>query len=393
MLHITVCLFFLLLLQHPPRVFGGFVYTTCKRGFEKLLKQQVLEAQPDLRFAFSRPGLLTWKCPDTYDSREFRRPASVWLARSAGESLTSQALTAADVKLAALELKATRGITKPLRLHCWAREGEEGLSSEHPQLIADRAKRVDDFRRELLAESDGLFHIDGEVANDGDYVLDVILGEGQEKNFVGAHTHGAACRTRLPNNFLHLELPSDAPSRAYLKTEEAVVSLQLPVVAGDVAVEIGSSPGGSVLSLLRRGVTVYGVDPCPSDRTHSPVVLGHKSFREVKSKLHQLRLSDLPKSSDWLLCDANIGPEEAVPHLSRLAKSLSLRKGLLYTCKLGGPLLAMQPSRVLQYIESVAADMASGSGGLFDEADVQPLSLPSHRQEILLFFPRRKSFL
>ena len=54
-------------------------------------------------------------------------------------------------------------------------------------------------------------------------------------------------------------MPAEAPSRAYAKIEEAIAWAQLPVRAGDVALEIGAAPGGAVMALARRGVAAAPV--------------------------------------------------------------------------------------------------------------------------------------
>ena len=468
-----------LLLLAVQQVQGGFVFTTCKRGFERLLKQEVLTLHPELRFAYSRPGLITWKSPEDWDARTDFWPDSFFI-RGAGVSVLSQAADASQVLAAAVELKAARCLSSPLRLHCFAREEDESLlSSEHPQVVADREARVQAMRSELLlsappglffgpqpgpaaaeAGSDNAALLDPSLdwARDGETVLDVVLGEPGDKTFVGAHVQQSAAadsasasasasagsgsgewsqpprtRTGLPNNALRLALPAEAPSRAWLKTAEALAVLGLQPRAGDTAVEIGSAPGGSVFALLSRGLTVVGVDPCPSDRTHSPVIMRHPHFSEVRAKLHQLRRDQLPGAVQWLLCDANVDAEDAVPHLGRLCRELARPaattaasaaaaadggrggsasasavgqgssdpssaiasasaapqglQGLLYTCKLGGPVLALGPERVLQYLQSVREDLVLAAGGAVDGRRVRLVSLPSHRSEVLLYAP------
>ena len=44
----------------PPATFG-FVWAVCQLGAEPALKDEVARLHPGWRFAFSRPGLVTWK--------------------------------------------------------------------------------------------------------------------------------------------------------------------------------------------------------------------------------------------------------------------------------------------------------------------------------------------
>lgn len=403
---------------------GGFVYTTCKRGFEKLFKLEVMNTFPDLKFAFSRPGLITWKAPDSFSTQNFNLPASKsYFVRSFGSSVMSQATNVDDILNAVTELRESWQISSSsqLRLHVFGREEELALKSEHPQVLADRKHRIDTLRNDLLGSSD-MFYQDGDEAKDNEVVLDVIVGEENEKTFVGCHIHDSKTRrSRYPNNLLpFITLPPEAPSRAYMKIEEAISYLDIRLSPGDVALEIGSAPGGCVYSLLQRGLTVVGVDPCPSDRTHAPILHKNPAFTEIKSKLHQLSLNQLPETVQWLLCDANIDALDALPHLKNICKylhtkSLSLSqspphsssstsstlptssstktsvssskgfKGLIYTSKLNDEVFALQPHKALEYIKNVKEELLSTQ--VFDEKNVIITTLPSNRQEVLIYAP------
>jgi hypothetical protein len=131
----------------PQLAEGGFVYTTCKKGFEKLLKCEIQTLNPTLKFAFSRPGLITWKQPEDAAFDSFDSSGSIFM-RSHGQSVSAQAVTAADVVNAASDL----GIKKSLRLHVWGREEEPGLKSEHPQVTLDRTARVEKLKSDLLQQ-------------------------------------------------------------------------------------------------------------------------------------------------------------------------------------------------------------------------------------------------
>jgi hypothetical protein len=537
-----------------------FVFSTCKPTFEKLLKWEIQQAHPELKFAFSRPGLLTWKAE--HENFALKRGGLVFL-RAAGHSIVAQARDAADVRTEARLLRDTMasssGGVGRLRLHVFGRESERGPAGdkEHPLAVADREARISALRRELLrgsgvaadagaaaadddadvadgGGSDGaLFHPE-EQAREGELVLDVCVGSSAEEAlFLGWHVHnGGERRTAFANDSLpFLRQPKEAPSRAYLKVEEAIHCLRLApdaaaetaaaaaaaaaaagaaaapqavpaesggresgsarrrrkresvlMAPGDTALEIGSAPGGCVYSLLQRGLLVTGVDPCPSHaRTahHDVITQGRlgRNFTEVRARLHQLlpaeagkeakgvvgakgaqgakderggggsshhphrgrkeagtgntnrgkvlarqqRKKGLPASVQWLLCDANMHPSEAVPHLVRLCKHYAAAaddtantseahaaagagaggaggavagggaggaggggrglKGLLYTCKLESTVLERPPREVLQYVHGVRDSLRKT--GLFREVTVA--MLPSNRQEVLVY--------
>src|SRR5437899_10069622 len=69
----------------------SFVFATCQIGAEPALKQEVARECPGLRFAFSRPGFLTFKIsqgkkiPADFDSKlVFARTAGFCLGKASG---------------------------------------------------------------------------------------------------------------------------------------------------------------------------------------------------------------------------------------------------------------------------------------------------------------------
>jgi 23S rRNA (cytidine2498-2'-O)-methyltransferase len=285
----------------------GFVFTTCAPGSEGALKEDVARATPALRLAFSRPGLVTFKIDGAVPD-DVPRP-SAW-ARVWGASL-GRAGTAAEA-LAWLPAEAKH-------LHVFARDpDDEGA-----------AAAVAEVEEALRAAAEPGRFIEGHTARHGELIADVIL-DGSTW-LLGVHRHGPG-RSRLPGGALPVEVPADAPSRAYAKIEEAIAWAELPIAAGHVAVEVGSAPGGAAFALARRGVTVWGVDPGAMD----PAVLafvGPSGARvhHVKESLAAVRWEALPRRVDWLLLDVNLAPQVAIHGLARLvpAWKKSLRGAVL----------------------------------------------------------------
>ncbi|HVK72825.1 MAG TPA: hypothetical protein VM734_05870 [Kofleriaceae bacterium] len=270
----------------------GFVFATCAPGFEGALKDDVARAQPALRLAFSRPGVVTFKL-DGDATADAARPAP-W-ARAWGASL-GRAAGAAEA--AALIPAGAR------RLHVFAREPE----------VAGADAAVADARAALVAT--GRFD-DDPRATRGELVADVIVAPG-EPWLIGVHRHGPR-RSPWPGGAWPVDVPADAPSRAYAKIEEAIAWADLPVVAGQAAVEIGSAPGGAAYALARRGVTVWGVDPGAMD-PHVLAYTGPAGARvhHVAESLAAVRWETLPRTIDWLLCDVHLAPPVALHGLARL---------------------------------------------------------------------------
>jgi len=188
---------------------ADFTFATCLPGLETAVKLDVQRARPELRFAYSRPGLVTFKAPGSIAPED--APATPF-ARVWGKSLGP----ARDPEDAAHKL-AYLGVQ---RVHVFARDPDAA-----PELAPWQ-------------------HGDGGPAEDGELVADVIVDLG-EPAWLGLHRHDAR---HLPHagGMIPVDVPADAPSRAYAKLEEAIAWGKLAVERGQVAVEIGAAPGGAL---------------------------------------------------------------------------------------------------------------------------------------------------
>lgn len=323
---------------------SSFLYCACQAGAEAALKLGVGQEHPDLRPAFGRPGLVTFKAPSPLPAALLRVTfplARVWgvslgPARGVEELFAGLAGAAAAAAFAALG--AAPG--EPLRLHVWERDRWQP-GHEPPGFAYGDAAAV--VREAIVAAWPASRpRAEGELAEAGDLVLDVVLGEADEPWLVGLRRRRAeepafpGCRIRVPK-------PAWVPSRAYFKLEEALVWSRAPVRAGDVAVELGSAPGGASWALLQRGLHVHGIDNAEMD----PRVLdyhgaghgagdGHGNrFVHHKCLMGQVQRQDLPRALHWVLCDVNLAPQVAFQTLRRMvARPRRDLCGVLLTLKL-----------------------------------------------------------
>ena len=323
-----------------------FVFATCAPGLEPAVKRELLRTRPELRFAYSRPGLVTFKSPRAVTPED--PPGSVF-ARVWGRSIGA----AADPAAAAAQLAALG----PDRVHAFPRE---------PAAAPDAAPDAAQARALELAPWQALGP--GGPAAPGELVADVIVARG-EPAWLGVHRHDAA-RPAHPGGAIPVALPPDAPSRAYGKIEEAIAWARLPVAAGQVALEIGAAPGGAALALARRGLTVWGVDP----GALAPAVLAHPGVRHVPKKVGALRWEELPPRVDWLLLDVNLAPQVALHELARLAPPLlpSLL-GAVLTLKLNDWAFVDELPALVERIRRIFGSALP---------DVRLRHLPSNRREI-----------
>jgi 23S rRNA (cytidine2498-2'-O)-methyltransferase len=201
----------------------------------------------------------------------------------------------------------------------------------------------------------------------GELVADVIVGAtAGEPAWLGAHRHD---RFRLPNagGAIPVEVPDDAPSRAYAKIEEVIAWAGLPIERGQVALEIGAAPGGAVLALARRGVEVWGVDTGEL----SPSVLALPNVHHVAKKVGALRWEELPPRIDWLLVDVNLAPQVALHEVGRLMPRLKAAlRGAVFTLKLNDWTFVAELPAMVERIRQMGLP------------DVRMRHLPSHRREV-----------
>ena len=122
-------------------------------------------------------------------------------------------------------------------------------------VLIDRQNLIAQTQAELLQEGSELFKTTR--VEDGEEVLDVIVGDPGEKLFVGFHTHSQS-HSEHAGSLPTITIPLDAPSRAYRKMEEYLEYTGTNLEPMQVALEIGSAPGGACYSLLRRGLRVFG---------------------------------------------------------------------------------------------------------------------------------------
>jgi 23S rRNA (cytidine2498-2'-O)-methyltransferase len=309
----------------------SFVFATCLPGVEPAVKLEVARTRPELRFAYSRPGLVTFKSPNEVAPDDV--PGSAF-ARVWGASLGA----APDVE-AARQLLAEVGAS---RVHVFPRDPDAQLDLSSWQALGP----------------------DGPAAP-GEIVADVILAEG-EPAWLGVHRHDAT-RPPHPGGSIPVEIPAAAPSRAFAKIEEAIAWAKLPVAAGQVALEIGAAPGGAVLALAQRGLEVIGVDT----GALAPEVLALPNVTHVAKKVGALRWEELPARIDWLLVDVNLAPQVALHEVARLMPKLRpTLRGAVFTLKMNDWKFVAELPRLVERIREMGLP------------DVRLRHLPSNRREI-----------
>jgi len=345
-----------------------FAFSTCLPGLEAAVKLDVPRVRPQLRFAYSRPGLVTFKspteiAPDDVAGTAFARVwgASIGAVRDPEEA--ARRIT---------ELGATR-------VHVFARElgdyhsdtgsdggggGSDGGGSGGSG-GSDGGSDRGNAASEVSRWKDALRALPSGLALDGELVADVIVAPG-EPAWLGLHRQDDR-HLPYPGGVIPVDMPVDAPSRAYAKIEEAIAWARLPVEAGQVALEIGAAPGGAVMALARRGLAVWGVDTGEL----APQVRALPGVHHVAIKVGALRWEQLPPRVDWLLVDVNLAPQVALHEIARLMPRLRpTLRGAVITLKLNDWSFIDALPKLVARVES------------FGFRDVRLRHLPSNRREI-----------
>ncbi len=113
-----------------------------------------------------------------------------------------------------------------------------------------------------------------------------------------------------------------APSRSYLKIEEAYVVLGREPVAGETVCDLGAAPGGWSYSAAKRGARVLAIDNGPLKSG----ALNHPHIEHWREDAFKYRPSFVtrggtsegktsPGGLDWLFCDLVEEPHHVMQHL------------------------------------------------------------------------------
>ncbi len=305
-----------------------FVFVTVQSGAERALKNEIAREHPELKLAFSRPGFVTFRSLEDFADDFVLRSV---FARTWGFSLGK--VNGGDDSQrarAAWRLFGEELPDDPIRhLHVWQRDC--ALPGDHGY----------DGAADELARSLGALLIENRPATSKPRIVDSAAAIGdlvlveRDEWWLGWHRPNTP-ETRWPGGVPQIALPPRMISRAYLKIVEALEWSELPIQPGDRCVEIGSSPGGSCLALLERGLLVTGIDPAEMD----PEVLAHPNFTPIRAIAKNVKRGIFHECR-WLVMDANVAPNYTLDTLDGVLTQGGARpEGLVLTLKLTDPALA-----------------------------------------------------
>lgn len=286
-----------------------FVFALCQRGAEVALKREASRVLPSYAPAYQRPGLVTFRTPQPV-TPELELP--LVFARASGMSLGA----ARDAPAALERARSVQAELAGERLCLQVVERDLFRADEEPPGY-QRGALAQVHDASLRAAAPELF-TQSAIPKLGDLVLSAIVAK-DDPWLLGLHRHTRG-RCPHPGGRYPIKVPEQAPSRAYSKIEEAIRAFQLPVRAGDVALELGAAPGGAALALLQRGVSVLGVDPAEMD-AHTLSFQGPHGARltHLQKPMGALARDELPRHVDWLLMDVHLAPQVALRSARKIA--------------------------------------------------------------------------
>ena len=347
----------------PP----GFLFVTCQVGAEPALKRELARDWPELRFAYSRPGFLTFKLPPEHPLAAQLNLRSVF-ARTAGYSLGK--LTGADSNELARAIWPLVGQRQVHAVHVWQRDahppGEHSFQPGPTPLSIAAAAAIEQHLPPAGEVEPATTIPVNQIADRGQTVLDCVIVEPTEW-WIGLH-HVYSPPSRWPGGVLPIEPPSDMVSRAFLKMEESLAWSGLPIAAGDVCVELGSAPGGASQALLRHDLVVNGIDPAEMD----PCVLAEPNFHYLRMRAADLKRREF-RGVKWLMSDMNVLPWQTFEAVESIVTNRQVNvAGLLLTLKLDDWSLAEE---IPNYLNRIRA---------WGYREVRARQLAFNRQEICI---------
>ena len=320
-----------------------FVFVTVQSGAERALKAELAREHPELKFAFSRPGFVTFRSSEDLPDDFVLRAV---FARTWGFSLGK--VNGSDDSQRVRDAWRLFGEQSPDRvirhLHVWQRDrvlpGDEGCDGTADELARSLGALL--IGNRPGTRTPGI--VTSTAVTTPAVTGDLVLVE-RDEWWLGWHRETTP-ETRWPGGVPPIALPPRMISRAYLKIVEALEWSQLPIQPGDRCIEIGSSPGGSCLALLERGLLVTGIDPAEME----PEVLAHPHFTHVRALARNVKRG-LFRECRWLIMDANVAPNYLLDTLDAVLTQGGARPdGLVLTLKLTDPALAAKLPAIAERI-------------------------------------------
>ena len=309
---------------------SSFIYLTCQVGSEALCKKEIADSQPEWKFAFSRPGFITFKLPENHKvSPRFTLQST--FARTYGWSIGNTKF----VEPSGIEdlIKADPELADAGHLHVWQRDktvpgrngfepGQSKVATEVGNVLAKKFSftRPPQINRRAQPE---------------DLVLDVAM---VEPDWWWFGWHYATTRPQQWPGGIPIFDVTPKISRAYYKLKEAFLWAGIQVKPGDHCAEIGAAPGGAVQLMLELGGKVMAIDPAKLDEELDDA----EGLTYVRKRGREVRKRDF-RNVRWLVADMSAAPKFTLDTLEDIVTNDQVDvSGVVITLKLSDKGLAKE---------------------------------------------------
>lgn len=307
-----------------------FFYFLCNPGSEAFLKEEIRLIYPELRFAYSTEGFLTFK-----EIRPLGKTLRPVFCRHFGSFIMRGTLEEVEAEAARLNGR-----------------GADFFYSKDGDIFKNNKIKLGDNILEIIKVSG---KNNGKNNNDQYY-----LGEFKSSLLTAPG----------PGGFSLNVLPAEAPSRAYLKVLDGIDYVGAELLPLDHALEIGSGPGGATYALLEKGLSVEGIDPAMM----SEICLRHPKFFHHHISIQDFKVYELKNHVQWLFVDMNLPPEGALREIEEIVEKVRpTLKGAFITLKMTKFELVRRVPMYLTFVKNMGLKV------------VLATQLPSHKQEFLIY--------
>lgn len=298
----------------PPKgkaAIGDWIWT-CRPGFEADLARELLLLSPKC-FAAPLDGPFV---------KSVRRPAilpvlgrQVLCVQSILSTKTGS-ITDVAAKISASILRGLANekvvpASSHWSLHVWGPDTEEG-KKQSAAIAQWQTAVVQKLQADVIGLSDPAA-LGRDKSRSYDHVVAQVCFPRAETAWVGVTRQGEL-PSRFPGGQRRLQLPKGAPSRAFMKLDEALEWLGVAPGPGDVCVDLGAAPGGWTWGLLKRGARVIAVDLGKLD----PDVAKMRNLAHIIGNAFQF---SPPEGVDWLFGDMVWRPLEVAALIARWGKN------------------------------------------------------------------------